>query len=87
MNQQQLEDYLSQLSEAVDEIDASEADKEALNILIFDIENQLANPVVEEQEVNLVDQVDTLVSNFETDHPAVAGILNNIMVTLTSMGI
>ncbi len=87
MNQQQLENYLGELSKAVDEIEASEADKEALNILIFDIENQLANPVLEAQETPLAEQVDTLVSNFESEHPAVAGILNNIMITLTSMGI
>jgi hypothetical protein len=36
---------------------------------------------------SMVEQVDGLVSSFERDHPTVAGILNNIMLTLTSMGV
>jgi hypothetical protein len=35
----------------------------------------------------MVDQVENIVTTFEQDNPRVAGILNNIMVTLSNMGV
>lgn len=87
MDQQQLREYLDQLTEAIAGLDASEVDKNKLSGLIIDIERQLADPLLESEPRSLVDQVDGMVSTFETDHPTVAGILNRIMVTLTSMGV
>ena len=87
MDRQQLREHLDQLSDAIDGMQASGQDKDKLNDLIVDIERQLAEPMLETEHHTLVEQVETMVSNFERDHPTVAGILNNIMVTLTSMGV
>ena len=86
MDKQQLQDHLDQLNTAIDGLQAPDADKDKLNNLIVDIERQLNEPLLTEPH-SLVDQVDEMVSGFERDHPTVAGILNNIMVTLTSMGV
>ncbi|MCP3908540.1 MAG: DUF4404 family protein [Oceanicoccus sp.] len=86
MDQQQLREYLDQLNQAIDGMQAPDADKQQLNNLIVDIEQQLTAPLMNEPH-SLVEQVDEMVSGFERDHPTVAGILNNIMVTLTSMGV
>jgi hypothetical protein len=86
MDQQQLREHLDQLNEAIEGLQAPDVDKDKLNNLIVDIEQHLTEPLLAEPQ-SLVDQVDGLVSGFERDHPTVAGILNNIMVTLTSMGV
>ncbi len=86
MDQQQLRQHLDQLNQAIEGLQAPDTDKTKLNNLIVDIEQQLNEPLMAEPH-SLVDQVDEMVSGFERDHPTVAGILNNIMVTLTSMGV
>ncbi len=68
-------------------MEASDQDKQRLNDLIVDIEQQLAEPVLEQESHNLSEQVDTLVARFENEHPTVSGILHNIMITLSSMGV
>jgi uncharacterized coiled-coil DUF342 family protein len=87
MDRQQLQEDLDQLAKAIDGLQAPSDDKKQLVGLIEEIEQQLAAPLIESQTQSLADQVDTMVSTFETDHPTVAAILNNIMVTLTSMGV
>ncbi len=87
MDQQQLRQHLDQLSNAIDGLPTSDEDKNKLNELIVDIERQLAQPLLEGEAHSLAEQVDSMVSSFERDHPTVAAILNNIMVTLTSMGV
>jgi len=87
LNRQQLIEHLDQLTSAIQDMQATDNDKEKLSQLIFDIEQQLSDPTLGRDNASLTEQVDGLVSNFETDHPAVAGILNNIMLTLSSMGV
>lgn len=87
VDQQQLREHLDQLNDAIDGLDASVADKGKLSDLIVQIERQLVQPVLESEPPSLVDQVEGMVSAFENDHPTVSGILNRIMVTLTSMGV
>lgn len=87
MDQKQLQDYLDQLNAAIDKSGAPDADKQQLNELIDTIEQQLDDPLLAEDSDNLADQVDVLVAQFESEHPTIAGILNNIMMTLSSMGV
>lgn len=87
MDQQQLVTYLDQLNVEISELQAPESDKARLSELIADIEQQLIGTVVESEPHTLVEQVEAMVTQFEEDHPAVASILNNIMLTLTSMGV
>lgn len=86
MDQQQLREHLDQLNQAIEGLQAPDTDKDKLSNLIVDIEQQLTGPLLAEPH-SLVEQIDDMVSAFERDHPTVAGILNNIMLTLTSMGV
>lgn len=87
MDEQQLREHLQQLDTAINNMQASEADKEQLRGLIDNVENQLADPLLNAEADSLVDQVDSMVTSFEAEHPTISGILNNIMVTLSSMGV
>ena len=87
MERQQLREQLDQLNEAINASGASQDDKRRLGELINDIEQQIDEPLVAEESQSLADQVESMVSTFETEHPTVAAVLNNIMVTLSSMGV
>lgn len=88
MERQQLREYLDQLNSAIGNLDASDKDKSRLTGLIAEIELQLNEPIlVTDDPQTLIDQVDNMVTTFEQEHPRVAGILNNIMVTLSNMGV
>ena len=87
MEKQQLRDYLEQLNAAVEDSSALAADKSKLSELVSNIEQQLDEPVWQTEPQSLTEQVDELISSIETEHPSVASILNNIMVTLSSMGV
>ena len=84
MNEQQLREQLQRLTTELEQLPVSAEQRQHLQRLIDDIETQLAG---ETDSDSLVDQVETAVSLFEAEHPRLAGILNNIMVTLTSMGV
>jgi hypothetical protein len=87
VEKQQLRDYLEQLNAAVEDSSALAADKSKLSELVSNIEQQLDEPVWQTEPQSLTEQVDELISSIETEHPSVASILNNIMVTLSSMGV
>ena len=87
MDQQQLVTYLDQLNVEISELQAPESDKARLSELIAEIERQLISTVIESEPHTLVEQVEVMVTQFEEDHPAVASILNKIMLTLTNMGV
>jgi|OM-RGC.v1.032543100 hypothetical protein len=87
VDQQQLVTYLDQLNVEISELQAPESDKARLSELIAEIERQLISTVIESEPHTLVEQVEVMVTQFEEDHPAVASILNNIMLTLTNMGV
>ncbi len=87
MNEQELRGQLDELATAIENMPAAEAQKAQLQTLIDNIESQLSDAVVDGEPESLAEQVENMVSGFESDHPTVAGILNNVMVTLTSMGV
>ena len=88
MERQQLREYLDQLNSAIADLHASDDDKSRLTSLISEIELQLNEPKLEAGDPQtLIDQVDNMVTTFEQEHPRVAGILNNIMLTLSNMGV
>ena len=61
--------------------------REKLNELIMDIERKLSEPEDESLHSNLLGNVKKNISEFETEHPRATAILNDIMVTLSNMGI
>jgi hypothetical protein len=88
VERQQLREYLEELNSTIGDLHVPDDDKNKLTGLIAEIELQLNEPkLVAGDPQTLVDQVENMVTTFEQDHPRVAGILNNIMVTLSNMGV
>ena len=88
MNEETLRKQLDQLAQAIDNLDPGVAEKARLQALLDSIEGQLEeDSPAGELPPNLAEQVDELVTTFEADHPRLTGILSNLMVTLSSMGI
>ena len=84
----------ARLTEAVEtlrsEIDSLEADdtesRQKLESLLKDLEARLQLPP-ETDDGDLVDQLKESMLHFETSHPALTGILNDIMIKLSSIGV
>ena len=88
MERQQLREYLEELNSTIGDLHAPDDDKNKLTGLIAEIELQLNEPMlVTGDPQTLVDQVENMINTFEQDHPRVSGILNNIMLTLSNMGV
>lgn len=61
--------------------------KKRLQILITEIERKLAHPDDADQHNTLVSDLKESINHFEAEHPRATGILNDIMVALSNMGI
>ncbi|NJK40262.1 MAG: DUF4404 family protein [Acaryochloridaceae cyanobacterium SU_2_1] len=60
---------------------------ERLALLIKDVERQVDNPESHEQREALVQNLPVLIEQFEVDHPQMTETLNQILMTLSGMGI
>ncbi len=88
MPNNKLHDELEKLRTEVNEItDTNDEAKQKLISLISDLEKKLSEPDDIEHHHNLIQNVKNVISHFETDHPRATAILNDIMVTLSNMGI
>lgn len=87
MSEQQLRHELERLKQEADKLASDdEAGRERMNNLIAQIEKRLAEGEENDDE-GLFDQVQEAISHFEAEHPRATAILNDIMVTLSNMGI
>lgn len=84
MNEQQLRDQLRQLLQALQTLPVEHEQRAKLEALVADIESQLGSV---DDDGSLLEQVETAVSAFEVEHPRIAAILNNIIVTLGNIGV
>ncbi len=60
---------------------------ERLDALAADLEHRLEHPREDNQDEDLLERLREGVEHFEVEHPRVTGILNDLMVALSSMGI
>lgn len=61
--------------------------RERLEQLVVDLEHQLSNPEDEGHSSALSGSMPELIQQYEVEHPRITGILNDLMITLSSMGI
>lgn len=88
MAKQRLHDDLEKLRNEIDNIAAEDTEsREKLNQIISELEAQLENTSGEVQDESVLTSVREAIEHFETDHPRATAILNDIMVTLSNMGI
>ncbi|MDQ3774003.1 MAG: DUF4404 family protein [Pseudomonadota bacterium] len=86
MSEQQLQEQLEHLRALVNEIGAERPDSLGrLNRLVSDIEDRLADRGAARPDAT--DAVREAIRHFEVEHPRATAVLNDIMVTLSNMGI
>lgn len=61
--------------------------KEKLEKLVEKLEKKLESPENAEHHHNLVEHLKESIAHFEVEHPRITGIINDLMVTLSNMGI
>ncbi len=83
-----LEDTLAALRNEVANLpEEDKHSKEKLNALILNLEKKLASPDNAENHQTLTEGLADSLTHFEVSHPRITGILNDIMMTLSNMGI
>lgn len=87
MPEKQLRDDLDKLRAEIAGLDSDPQAKEKLAALLADIEQELDQSGLNDQVKKLSEQVEGAISRFETTHPTLTGVLNNIMVTLSGFGV
>ena len=79
---------LRQLLDALREFDVSdEAARTRLDTLIAALERQILAPEDAAGNASLLASLPKAIEKFESDHPRLTAILNDLMVTLSGLGI
>ena len=88
MSEKKLQDDIQRLRREVDQAtgESSEA-RTRLSGIVKDLERHLEEPDNQDLHRNLVSNIREAIENFETEHPRATVILNDIMVTLSNLGI
>ncbi len=88
MHEKILLDDIEKLRNEIENLSAEEdASKEKLEMLLQDIESGLENDEKNKNQSELLAGLKESVNHFETEHPRATAIINDIMVTLSNMGI
>ena len=88
MSKDKVREYLVDLRTEINRLEVNdESTKERLNNLTSEIEHLLENPDDTTRKLALVQNLQMHTKQFEIDHPGVTSVLNQIMVTLSNMGI
>lgn len=85
MSGKQLREQLEQLREQLARLPIGDARKDQLQTLVGQIEMELNGEG--ETDSSLREQVERAISSFEAEYPTLTGILNRILVSLSSMGV
>ena len=84
--QAHLNQKISDLKKELEKINFNdENEKEHIHDLINEIES--ANKESADENNFIIDKIKTVIDRFETEHPRATAILNDIMVTLSNIGI
>ena len=88
MSSEDLQDLLGKLRQEIKLIEQAEGEAhERLAELIAELETRIEEQPGEETDNGSTQTINTFIEQFEVEHPRITGILNEIMVTLSNMGI
>ncbi len=88
MSQEQLKKSLDGLRDELDALSEDNTEtRERLSELIFELEVQVEELAQSGDTESLIDHVRKRVDDFEVEHPRITRVLNDIMMTLSNMGI
>ncbi len=86
MYRKKLQDSLERLRDEINHLASDDSESRSrLNQLISELEIKLDNP--EDENEGLIDNLRESIQHFEAEHPRATAIMNDIMVTLSNMGI
>jgi hypothetical protein len=86
MSKEAVQQAIARLKTEIDALDSSKTEVKKLNRLICDLERHLENTEAGGHGP-MIERLDDAVELFEAEHPAITGILNGIMTSLSNMGI
>lgn len=88
MTEQKINDALAQLRKEIERLEiGNRAAKERLTSLVESIEERVEASGGGEEHQYLVDEMKDAITHFEVEHPRITGIINDLMMTLSSAGI
>ena len=88
MPRKELNSLIGKLKQEIAKLrDDQQDSRDQIESLISDLETHLATGKTQDWPTEMTSRVRHEIEQFETEHPQVTGVLNNIMVTLSSMGI
>jgi len=88
MTEQKINDALGELRKEIDGLEiGNQAAKERLASLVENIEQRLESSGESDDDHDLVDEMKDAITHFEVEHPRITGIINDIMMALSNLGI
>lgn len=88
MSDSELHELIGQLKSEIARLGPQDDEARArLRALVAEVEQRLDPAEEDDAAEDLMERLRETVERFEVEHPRATGILNNIMVTLGSMGI
>ncbi|MCB1739096.1 MAG: DUF4404 family protein [Gammaproteobacteria bacterium] len=88
MSEHELETLMARLREELSRMDEDQGEaRQRLEGLLANLEHRLAHPREDNEDSELIETLQAAIERFEIEHPRATGIVNQIMVTLSSMGI
>ena len=87
MSQKKLQEDLEKLRAEIKNISADDNEsREKLNALVAQLDTEIKS-TGESENPGISQNIKDAINHFETEHPRATAILNDIMVTLSNMGI
>lgn len=87
MSEQKLREEIARLRAEIEQLATNDhVSRDRLNQLISEIEDRLER-MDEDADGSLTERVRESIRHYEAEHPRATAILNDIMVTLSNMGI
>ena len=88
MSTEDLNLLAERLRSEIDALDSTHGEaRERLDALHAELVQRLEHPREDNQDEDLLENIKTHIEAFEVAHPRATGILNDLMVTLSNMGI
>jgi hypothetical protein len=88
MSDSELHQLIGQLKSEIARLGPQDDEARArLRALVAEVEQRIDPAEEDDADEDLMERLRETVERFEVEHPRATGILNNIMVTLGSMGI
>ena len=86
MSEQKLREELAQLKSVLQQAQLPEPQRQAMQQLLSDMEIELDSNLADRGK-EFVEQLEQQVAEFEVNHPTLAGVINNLLLSLSNMGI